>query len=648
MTQAIEAKLRIRLLGCFELSNSRDSIYVPAANKASALLAYLAIEPGKAFGRKRLATLLWGDRGEEQARNSLRQALRSIKKELDSLDVQALDADRETVRLRPELLTVDLLEFEDHLQAGEIERPAELYKGQLLGDFSIRSSEFETWLEEARRCLDGKAISLFDDLADRSSGATAVSAARQLVSLDPLREASHRKLMTMLSQAGERDLALRQFEACCKLLLDELRVKPEPETRALYEKIASANTGEGALQTHFRALAADWREQRTVLVVMPFDSLAGGDEAQMLADGVSEDLITELARYKHLLVVGNRISSHYKDRDVSLEDIRHSLGADFLVEGSVRVYENRVRIAVKLIDLTTGENAWAERFDRELVAVLDLQDEIVTAIVARLAFNLDEAANRQRQRDQKTSGSVYTLFLRARFAWRNGKETDALEFARKATEIDPAYARAHAYVAYFYAYSCFSQWHRLSNEEVAQRAHEALEKALSLDKNDPFILQRAAMTLLMLGESNEALRYADLAHQVSACDSEILIIRGLILACCSRYEEGLALLERAVKLERRLSPGCFCALSEGKHLNRDYSGSLAVLELIIDPPYYIQFMKAANLARLGQTVEAKRIVAAAPADFDTKQFALAEARMCALPEDKKHWLESFRLAGVEV
>ena len=648
MTKSIDRRLKIRLLGRFELIAADGSVHTPTPSKTSALLALLAVEPGKPISRKRLAALLWGDRGEEQARNSLRQAIHSLKQEFESLGVEALEADRDMLRLIPDSVSVDLAEFQEKLREDKNQEALDLYNGPLLDEFSIRTPGFQNWLEEARRNLDDQAITLFERASDQTFGAAAVASARKLLALDPLRESSHRTLMKALLSAGEREQALRQFEACCNLLRDELGIKPEPETRALYEQIAAT---ERAIEPSFSSgipLIASWRDQRTTLIVIPLQCLAGGDEGQMLAEGVSEDLITELARYKHLFVIGNRISSLYRGQQVNLEDIRRDLSADFVVEGSVRFLDDKVRVSLKLIDTTTGETAWAERFDRVVTAILELQDEIVTAIVARLSFNLDEAANRQRQRDQKASGSAYALFLKARFAWRDGRESEALEFAKKAVEIDPSYARAHAYIAYFYAYSGFSQWHDLPDREVDRRARDALGKALSLDKSDPFILQRAAMTLLMLGESDEALRYANIAQEVSACDSEILIIRGLILTCCGRYEEGVQMLERAVSLERRLSPGCFCALSEGKHMRRDYSGSLSVLDQLIDPPYYVKLMKAANLARLGRIDEARHIVATAPPNFDAVQFARAEARMCSDPKDKIHWLESFRLAGVDV
>jgi len=160
------------------------------------------------------------------------------------------------------------------------------------------------------------------------------------------------------------------------------------------------------------------------------------------------------------------MSSRYRDRTLSLAEIGTELEADFLVEGSVRVAGNHVRVVVRLIDCQSGAHAWADRFDREMADIFSVQDEIVGAVVARLAYSLDEAAGRQRQRDPTWSLSAYSHFLKARAAWRKGEEIEALACLDKAVEIDPDYGRAHAYIGYFIAYSLFSQWYGLAEAET--------------------------------------------------------------------------------------------------------------------------------------------------------------------------------------
>jgi adenylate cyclase len=182
--------------------------------------------------------------------------------------------------------------------------------------------------------------------------------------------------------------------------------------------------------------------------------------------------------------------------------------------------------------------------------------------------------------------------------------------------------------------------------EMDARANLEIERALEADPTDPFILQRAAMTYLMLGDPESALRFVEAAALESSIDSDILVIRGLVLAFAGRKDEGAELLERAIALEPRLSPGCYSALAEVRHMQRDYRASQAVLDMIPKPPVYVRLLKAANLARMGKSEAARSLVEAIPVDFDCALCARSEAKMCALTEDTDHWLESFRMAGV--
>jgi hypothetical protein len=156
------------------------------------------------------------------------------------------------------------------------------------------------------------------------------------------------------------------------------------------------------------------------------------------------------------------------------------------------------------------------------------------------------------------------------------------------------------------------------------------------------------MTYLMLGEPVVARRYAETAASRSARDSEIPAIHGIVVAFCGDHRAGLSMLERAVEMESRLPPGCHAALSDVRHLLGDYEGSLAALDRINNPPYYIRQCRASSLARLACSDEARQIVAQVPPEFNIGLVARSEARMCALPQDAERWLESFRLAGVDV
>jgi tetratricopeptide (TPR) repeat protein len=293
-------------------------------------------------------------------------------------------------------------------------------------------------------------------------------------------------------------------------------------------------------------------------------------------------------------------------------------------------------------------HAWADHFDRELDDILAVQDEIVAAVVSRLTFNLEGAAGAQRQRDPTTSGTAYTWFLRGRAAWRDGEERKALQLIKKATEIDPDYARAHAYAAWFYAYSEVSQATGLSSEETDRQARAGIERGLSLDRSDPFVLQRASMVYLLLGDPITGLRYAEAAARQNPRDVETLIVHGCCLIFCGEAQRGLSMVEKAVQLEPYAPPGFYATLSDGRYLTGDYTGSLQALDHILDEANYVQLYRVPSLAKLGRLPEAKAILDGVPPDFDVKRFATGIRRECVRPEDAEHWLEGFRMAGLDV
>lgn len=420
-------------------------------------------------------------------------------------------------------------------------------------------------------------------------------------------------------------------------------VGPEPRL----EKIGAAKpTAAWEKHTSSLGVAPHLARKTTSLAVLPFPTSSDDRGQKLLAEGLVEDLITELARYRHLTVIGHGLSSQYRESETVRAQISKDLGVDFMICGSVRIGADTIRVVIQLVDVETGAVAWGDRFSRQMGDMFAIQDEIVGAVVARLAYNIDAAAEKQRWRDPTSSGNAYVQFLQARSHWRNGAPQRALACALKAIEIDPDYGRAHAYVGYFYAFGRFGQWFDLSLSEMDVMANLEIERALEADPTDPFILQRASMTYLMLGDPESALRFVEAAVLESPLDSDILVIRGLVLAFSGRKEEGAELLERAIALEPRLSPGCYSALAEVRHMQRDYRASQAVIDLIPKPPVYVRLLKAANLARMGETDAARSLVEAISVDFDCALLARSEAKMCALPVDTDHWLESFRKAGV--
>jgi len=234
--------LDITLLGGFVVRVPSGAAVSLPTKKSQALLAYLAVPPGQAHPRDKLATLLWGDMQEPQARASLRQAIFAIRKAFPAGD--PLRQEGGSVALASESVSVDVAKFEQLALEGSreaLEHATALYRGVLLDGLALREAPFEEWLIGERLRLQELAVEGLARLLGLQRGAgdleAAVHSAHRLLAIDPAQEPVHRVLMRLLVQLGRRGNALRQYQACVEALARELRVEPDPETKALYQEI---------------------------------------------------------------------------------------------------------------------------------------------------------------------------------------------------------------------------------------------------------------------------------------------------------------------------------------------------------------------------------------------------------------------------
>ena len=237
------APLSLTLLGGFQARlGSGPALTLPA--KTQALLAYLAMSPGQAHPREKLATLLWGDTGEEQARQSLRQALSGLRKALGETAVPGPFLEGKTLALDPSWVDVDVAALKRLVAEGTpgaLEQATALYRGDLLEGLDVSEPAFEEWLVSERERLRELGLEALAKLLAHQTRAGVMEAAIQtavrLLALDPLQEAVHRTLMRLYAGGGRRGAALRQYQLCVGVLQRELGVEPEPETKQCYQEI---------------------------------------------------------------------------------------------------------------------------------------------------------------------------------------------------------------------------------------------------------------------------------------------------------------------------------------------------------------------------------------------------------------------------
>jgi len=190
------------------------------------------------------------------------------------------------------------------------------------------------------------------------------------------------------------------------------------------------------------------RVDKPAIAVLPFNNMSGDPEQEYFADGITEDIITELSRFRDLFVISRNSSFKYKGKAVEVQKFARELGVRYVVEGSVRKVGKRVRITVQLIDAETDRHIWAERYDRELEDIFAIQDEVTSAIVSTLPGRVEAAARDFAARKTTDNMAAYECVLAGKLRHHRSTPQDAAEALRlldRAIELDPSYAHAHAW-----------------------------------------------------------------------------------------------------------------------------------------------------------------------------------------------------------
>ena len=250
------------------------------------------------------------------------------------------------------------------------------------------------------------------------------------------------------------------------------------------------------------------------IAVLPFQNMSGDPEQEYFADGMVEDIITALSRFKSLFVIARNSSFTYKGKAIDIKHVGRELGVRYVLEGSVRKSGGRVRITGQLIDATSGGHLWAERFDRPIESIFELQDEIAERIVGAIAPVVDRAEIDRAKRKPTGSLDAYDLYLQATAALYqlNGEATNrTLAWLNQALELDPDFARAHCLKAFCFSWRKMNSWMTNPPGEIAEAGRHA-RRAVELDSDDAWVLALAGYTLAtVLGDFDDGVAYVDQA-----------------------------------------------------------------------------------------------------------------------------------------
>jgi TolB-like protein/class 3 adenylate cyclase/Tfp pilus assembly protein PilF len=348
---------------------------------------------------------------------------------------------------------------------------------------------------------------------------------------------------------------------------------------------------------------------RPSIAVLPFTNMSGDPEQEFFSDGITEDIITELSRFHSLFVIARNSSFLYKGQAVNAVEVGRTLGVRYVAEGSVRRAQDRVRVTAQLIDARTGAHLWAERFDRQLEDIFAVQDEvtrrIVTSIAPVLAGDSLQLAKRKPPEDMR----AYDYYLHAKALVDTPlADTDlkqARDYCDRAIQLDPSYARAHAYKALSYTVGILI----IEAEDLAEWRRQALlgaEDALAMDPMDSLSHWAMGEAAFMVKQYDRSLGHFARAISLNPNDADMLAIAAFVHSACGDPDTGLRHLEMA--LERNpSSPAWYNWTRAGSlYMAGRYEDAAAALELFGRPNAGVLRWRAAILVKLGRIEEARR------------------------------------------
>jgi len=342
------------------------------------------------------------------------------------------------------------------------------------------------------------------------------------------------------------------------------------------------------------------------IAVLPLLNMSGESEQEFFADGLTEDIITELSRFHNLLVISRNSTFVYKGKAVKVQEVAREFDVDYVLEGSVRKAGNRIRVTVQLIDAETDRHIWAERYDRDLEDIFAIQDEITRAIVATLQGRVEAATHDRAKRKPTENMVAYECVLAAKVLHHRSTRADnaqAQQLLDRALTLDPSYAHAHAWKACVLGQTWVYDWCEDRAATFQQVAAE-LEISLALDDNDSDVHRILAAVNLNRDDHEKAAYHQERALALNPNYDLVVVQQGELLTWLGQPEEGIDWIKKAMRLnpyhpERfwsHLGRACYCA--------ERYAEAAEAFSRLSRPDHTHHAFLAATFAQMGNSVAA--------------------------------------------
>ncbi len=342
------------------------------------------------------------------------------------------------------------------------------------------------------------------------------------------------------------------------------------------------------------------------IAVLPFDNISDDMDQEYFADGLTEDIITDLSRFQSFFVIARHSAFVYKGKAVTMQDVGRELGVHYVVEGSVRKAGDRLRVVVQLIEAASGNHIWAERYDHDLTDIFDLQDEVTRSIVAAIPGRLESADFNRIKRKRPEDMAVYDYVLRGKMHHHRctkDDNTEALRLLDKAIELDPEFAEAYAWKACTLG-QALARGFGDNKEELFAQDVEAVEKALSLDENNFECHWIMCEVRMMVARLEEAELHHQKAFALNPNDPRVVAQRSELLTWLGRPVEGVDWARQAMRLDPYAAAGRAHLLGRALYIARSYEDAIEAFKQVRVPSYSHHAEIAACYAQLGSDEKA--------------------------------------------
>ena len=577
-----QGSLEIYLLGPFRVVVEGQSVPERdwSRRKPALLIKLLALQPHHQLHREQAMDLLWPESDLKSASNNLHKAIHmarhALERELKSAaDSHFILTTGQQITLRaPGELCIDLEEFERQaafaLKSGDpadFETAIGLYRGDLLNEdlYEDWTSVRREQVRELYRLLLIRLSKIYESQGDYQQG---IERLRIVTATDPADEAAQRDLIRLYALSGNRHQARRQYQECVEALRKQLDAEPEPETVELQRQIESG---------FFRPRAdIDISGVIESIAILPLLNASGDPEIDYLSDGLTENVINNLAQLPALRVMAWGTVARFKGQDVAPAEIGQTLGVRVVMTGRMLQLNERLIVRAELIDAADGAHLWGAAYDRELADIFTMQADIASEISRNLRLKLTGEEKQRLTRSHTASTKAYQFYLKGRYFWYKRTEQDlrkGIEYFNQAIEEDPSYAAAYDGLSDSYALLALRGI--VPHQAAFRRAKAAAKKALEID--DSLGEAHASLAHIRLHEwdwtglDEEFKRALDLnpGHSIAYhWYSEYLTTMG-------RADESIEIIQKAMEVDP-LSPITWVGVAGRLYLARRYDEAIKV------------------------------------------------------------------------